>query len=115
VAAESTTTASATGRQYRKQQYSNQGGGIDNSKTLFVTDSTISGNSAAGGIGGASPTLLLWRSNVFNTTIVFNVAGQTPVEASTTTHRRRRFALRNTLVANNYAPPWDSSTNAPAL
>lgn len=86
---------------------SNQGGGIDNSNALFVTDTTISGNSAAGGNGGGiANNSSSGVANIYNTTIVLNVAGVTNSGGGVYNDDAggAQFALRNTLLANNYAP-----------
>lgn len=83
------------------------GAGIDNSKTLFVTNTTISGNSASGGNGGGiANRSASGIANIFSTTIVLNVAGATNTGGGVYNDSATGavLAMRNTLMLNNYAP-----------
>ncbi|HET7778477.1 MAG TPA: choice-of-anchor Q domain-containing protein, partial [Rudaea sp.] len=95
-----------------------QGGGIDNSKTLFVSDSTISGNSATfGNGGGIANSSATGNANIYNSTITLNVAGVTDAGGGVYNDSvgGALFALRNTLIANNYAPSVGQSNDCAGI
>lgn len=97
---------------------SGQGGGIDNSRMLSVSDSTISGNSATGGNGGGiANNSATGNANIYNSTIALNVAGVTDAGGGVYNDSvgGALFALRNTLIANNYAPSVGQSNECAGI
>jgi hypothetical protein len=86
------------------------GGGITNASSLYVANSTISGNHADDDGGGIENT---GTANVFNATIVFNQANADTNAAGNGggfyNSPGGSFSLRNSVVAGNYlsAPPID--------